>query len=72
MTDQNEAPVNTATTEEGVPPLAAEAVLEAKAVKAAEKRRLAGLSSTQIGIGVGVGSAALLAALLYTRRSRKK
>jgi len=72
VSDQNEAPVNAATTGEGVPPLAAEAVLEAKAVKADEKRRLAGLSSTQIGIGVGVGSAALLAALLYTRRSRKK
>lgn len=72
MTEQNDAPINPATTDEGIPPLAAEAVEEAKEVKAAEKRRLAGLNSTQIGIGIGVGSAALLAALLYTRKGRKK
>lgn len=73
MTDsKTDLPRNAATTAEGVPPLAAEAVEEARAAKAAEKRRLAGISNTQIGIGIGVGSAALLAALLYARRGRHK
>lgn len=72
MTDKTDTPPNAATTAQGVPPLAAEAVEEAKAVKAAEKRRLAGITNTQIGIGIGVGSAAVLAALLYTRRGRHK
>lgn len=70
MTDRNDRPDDAATPEGGTP--AAEALEAAREAKAAEKRRLAGLNTTQIGIGIGVGSAALLAALLYTRKNRKK
>ena len=50
-----------------------EIVTAAKAAKATEKRveKNNWPNATSVGIGIGVGSAAVVAALLYSRRGKK-
>ncbi|ODU21287.1 MAG: hypothetical protein ABS87_06885 [Sphingomonas sp. SCN 67-18] len=48
----------------------AEVLSDRKARKRAKK--IAGLSPKEIGVGVGIGSAAIIAALLYANHARRK